>query len=103
MTNKPSGRVTTRELYNALIEQTEKIGGISKEMSQMELRIVEKIHVGIVSQQEYRTQTDARLAAGSVHLKHLDDDVNNLKLWDKGIGILALIGTAIASAIGFDK
>jgi len=96
MTNKASGRVTTRELYGALIDQT-------KAMGEMEIRIIDRINIGISSQRDNQQQVEARLAAGAVHFENLEKDVDNLKLWDKGIGILALIGTAIASAIGINK
>ena len=96
MTEDNSGRITTKQFYDELVKQT-------KEMGQMELRIVDRINVGITSQQEYQTKVDARLAAGSVHFKKFEKDIDNLKLWDKGLGILALIGTAIATAIGIRK
>ena len=100
MTEDNSGRITTKQYYEALQEQTKELGTITKEMGQMELRIVKEIHAGITSQREYQTKVDARLAAGSVHFDKFEKDIDNLKLWDKGLGILALIGTAIATAIG---
>lgn len=96
MTGENSGRISTKTFYAALLKQTEKMG-------EMEVRIIDRISEGITSQQEYRIQTDARLAAGSVHLEHLDDDIKSLKLWDRGLGIVSIIGSTIASIIGIEK
>ena len=96
MTAENSGRVSTQEFYKALIEQTEKLG-------KMEVRIIDRINAGITSQQEYQTKVDARLAAGSVHFDKFEKDIDNLKLWDRGMGALTLVATAIATAIGIRK
>jgi len=96
MTEDNSGRITTKQFYDELVKQT-------KEMGQMELRIVDRINVGIASQQEYQTKVDARLAAGSVHFDKFEKDIDNLKLWDRGLGALTLVATAIATAIGIRK
>jgi len=94
--NNDSGRVTTRQFYDALVDQT-------KEMGKMELRIVDRINVGITAQQEFQQSVEARLAAGSERFKHFDSDIKDLKKWDRGIGIISVIGSIIASAIGMDK
>jgi len=94
--NNDSGRVTTREFFNALLAQNDRMG-------QMELRIVNKINEGITAQQEFQQGVEARLATGSERFKHFDSDIKDLKKWDRGIGILSVIGSIIASAIGIDK
>ena len=96
MADNNSGRVTTRQFYEALIEQT-------KEMGKMELRIVDKINEGITVHQEYQKKVDAKLAADHVRIGALEGDVEKLEKWDKRIGILSVIGSVIASAIGIEK
>jgi len=92
MTEDNSGRITTKQFYDELVKQT-------KEMGQMELRIVDRINVGITAQQEYQQRVDARLAAGSVHFEKFEKDIDNLKLWDRGIAILAMLGSALGIGI----
>jgi len=89
-----SGRVTTREFFNALLAQNDR-------MDKMERRILERVDRSIEVQQEYQTRADARFAADYVRIGALEDDVDKLKLWDKGIAILSIIGSAFG--IGIDK
>ena len=96
MSENNSGRVTTRQFYEALVEQT-------KEMGKMELRIVNKINDGIAAQQELQKSVESRLTADYERIGALEGDVEKLEKWDKRIGILSVIGSVIASAIGIEK
>lgn len=98
-----SGRVTTRQFYDKLVEQTKEVGEIKLEIGKMELRIVDRINQGITAQQDYQLGVEARLTAGSVHFNHLDDDVKKLEKWDKRLGLLSAVGSIIAAALGIDR
>lgn len=98
-----SGRVTTREFYEALLDQ-------NKQREQMELRIIGKIDEVIAIHNDFQVRTEARLAAGNTKFENieadidkLDDSVEDLKLWDRRLGIIAVIGSAIATAIGWNR
>jgi len=90
------GRVTTREFYEALLDQ-------NKQRADMERRIITKIDDGITAHTEFQISTEARLAAGNVKFKNLEDDIDKLKLWDRGLGVLSVISSTLAGIIGSNK
>jgi len=74
---------------DAVLEFSDRLGIVER-------RIIDKLDKNF----EWQRGVDARLATGAEKFKHLENDVHNLKLWDRGLGILTVIGTAIATAIG---
>jgi len=94
--NENGGRVSTQQFYKALLKQNDR-------MDNMERRILERVDRGIEMQRDYQQQTDARLAAATVHLEEVDKDIDGLKKWDRGIGLLSVVGSVIASIIGLDQ
>jgi len=88
-----SGRVTTREFYEALLDQ-------NKQREQMELRIVGKIDDVITLFHNFEVKTEARLAAGNEKFENIDEEIKSLKKWDKIIGYGDAILAFIAAALG---
>ena len=97
--NKNGGRVTTAQFHQAQLEQIKEMGNLRLELSSMELRIVEKINEGIKAQQEYQKGTDAKLATDKTRLDNHDDVIKNLKIWDRALGILSIIGSVFGIGI----
>jgi len=73
---------------DAVLEFTDRLGVV-------EQRIIEKLDKNF----EWQRGVDARLATGAEKFKHLENDVHNLKLWDRGIAILSIIGSALGISI----
>lgn len=94
-----SGQVTTKQFHKVQLEQVKEIGALKLEMSGMELRIIEKINDGIKAQQEYQQKADAKLATDKARLDNHDDEIKNLKIWDRALGVLSMIGTAFGVGI----
>jgi len=75
---------------------TDAVLEFSDRLDVVEQRIIDKLDRNF----EWQRGVDARLATGAEKFKHLERDIDHLKLWDRGLGILTVIGTAIATAIG---
>jgi len=91
-----TGRVTTKEFYIALLDQ-------NKQREQMERRIITKIDDSFEPILQFQIDTEARLAAGNIKFKNMEDDIDKLKLWDRGLGMLTIIGSTIAGIFGANK
>ena len=93
--NDNGGRVTTREFYNALLDQ-------KKEMVDMERRIIG----GIDDIKQIQADTESRLAVGSTRFEGQDTkiEINRKNIIRVGSvnAILMTVGSYIAAKLGIE-
>lgn len=99
MTAENGGRVTTRELFEAVLDQ-------NRQREEMERRLTDKVNglnvaVSNISKQPAICQ--AYFEGINKRIDSQEDDIERLKLWDKGLAVLAIVGSAIAAALGFNN
>jgi len=78
---------------------TDAVLEFSDRLDVVEQRIIDKLDKNF----EWQRGVDSRLATGAEKFKHLEKDIDHLKLWDKGLGVVSIIGSTIASIIGIEK
>ena len=74
---------------------TDAVLEFSDRLDVVEQRIVDKLDKNF----EWQRGVDARLATGAEKFKHLEKDIDHLKLWDRGIAVLSIIGSALGISI----
>ena len=91
-----SGRVSTREFYEALLNQNEA-------MSQMDRRLVKRLDIILSDNAEFKAEqakSEARLDATD---KRIDENVDSIKNVRNLNAFIALLGSTIAGIIGVNK
>jgi len=78
---------------------TDAVLEFSDRLDVVEQRIIDKLDKNF----EWQREVDARLATGAEKFKGIEKDIDNLKLWDRGLGIVSIIGSTIASIIGIER
>jgi len=73
---------------DAILEFTDRLDVV-------EQRIIDKLDKNF----EWQRGVDTKLATDKVRLDNHDDDIKNLKIWDRALGILSLIGTTFGIGI----
>lgn len=74
---------------------TDAVLEFSDRLDVVEQRIIDKLDKNF----EWQRGVDSRLAAGTVKFEFLEKDIDRLKLWDRGIALLSIIGSAFGIGI----
>ena len=117
--NEPNGRVTTRQFYEALLKQNERMDAISQRQSER----VDQLERRLLSAMQDITRTEPIRLVQQINTieksldqeererkeedKCLQDDIDDLRIkssrWDKALVAVTTITSTIAAIIGVNR